>query len=146
MGSVQRGQLKRKRSALQCEKVFNDPTEDRDGCLLGWKHGTAGLRFQDQGQLLRQILRLLPWQLHHNGRSSKCQNWFKLLFICPSSTKHLANKFNHVLLQMNRKFTISNVLLDKDTFVVTVFPHVDYVFIATLVVILDEVHREKYDG
>jgi len=46
---------------------------------------------------------------------------------------------------MNRKFTISNVLLDRDTFVVTVFPHVDYVFIATLVVILDEVHREKYD-
>jgi uncharacterized protein YxjI len=47
--------------------------------------------------------------------------------------------------QMNRKFTISNVLLDRDTFIVTVFPHVDYVFIATLVVILDEVHREKFD-
>jgi hypothetical protein len=47
---------------------------------------------------------------------------------------------------MSRKFTISNVLLDKDTFVVTVFPHVDYVFIAALVVILDEVHREKFDG
>jgi hypothetical protein len=59
--------------------------------------------------------------------------------------EHLADKFGPVLLQMNRKFTISNVLLDRDTFIVTVFPHVDYVFIATLVVILDEVHREKFD-
>uniref|UniRef100_A0ACD5YDY3 Uncharacterized protein n=1 Tax=Avena sativa TaxID=4498 RepID=A0ACD5YDY3_AVESA len=47
--------------------------------------------------------------------------------------------------QMNRKMTVSSVLLDKDTFAVTVFPHVDYVFIATLVVILDEVHRDKND-
>jgi hypothetical protein len=49
------------------------------------------------------------------------------------------------MLQMNRKFTISNVLLGKDTFGVTVFPHVDYVFVAALVVILDEIHRERSD-
>jgi len=49
---------------------------------------------------------------------------------------------NTMVAQMNRKLTITNVLLDKDTFIITVFPHVDYVFIATLVVILDEVHRE----
>ncbi|KAM0887794.1 hypothetical protein ACQ4PT_028782 [Festuca glaucescens] len=47
--------------------------------------------------------------------------------------------------QMNRKMTVSSVLLDKDTFAVTVFPHVDYVFIVALVVILDEVHRDKND-
>lgn len=44
---------------------------------------------------------------------------------------------------MSRKLTVSNVLLGRDTFSVTVFPHVDYVFIASLVVILDEVHRDK---
>ena len=49
------------------------------------------------------------------------------------------------VLQINRKYTASNVLLGKDTFVVTVFPHVDYVFIAALVVILDEIHRERSD-
>ena len=48
-------------------------------------------------------------------------------------------------LQMNRQFTVSNVLLGKDTFGVTVFPHVDFVFIAALVVILDEIHRERSD-
>ena len=49
----------------------------------------------------------------------------------------------HLMLQMNRKFTLSNVLLGKDTYSVSVFPHVDYVFIAALVVILDEVHRDR---
>ncbi|CAL5079350.1 unnamed protein product [Urochloa decumbens] len=48
-----------------------------------------------------------------------------------------------MIAQMKRKFTVSNVLLGKDTFCVTVFPNVDYVFIAALVVILDEVHREQ---
>ncbi|RLN33452.1 hypothetical protein C2845_PM03G23990 [Panicum miliaceum] len=52
---------------------------------------------------------------------------------------------NTMIAQMNRKFTVSNVLLGKDTFGVTVFPHVDYVFVAALVVILDEIHRERSD-
>uniref|UniRef100_A0A453MY49 Tubby C-terminal domain-containing protein n=1 Tax=Aegilops tauschii subsp. strangulata TaxID=200361 RepID=A0A453MY49_AEGTS len=52
---------------------------------------------------------------------------------------------NNMVAQMSRKLTVSNVLLGRDTFSVTVFPHVDYVFIASLVVILDEVHRDKRD-
>ncbi|CAN6203454.1 unnamed protein product [Urochloa humidicola] len=50
---------------------------------------------------------------------------------------------NSMIAQMKRKFTVSNVLLGKDTFSVTVFPNVDYVFITALVVILDEVHRKR---
>ena len=42
-----------------------------------------------------------------------------------------------VLLQISRKYTASNVLLGKDTFNV---PGVDHVFVAALVVVLDEVH------
>jgi uncharacterized protein YxjI len=45
-----------------------------------------------------------------------------------------------VVLQMNRKLTWSYVLLGMDTYSVSVFPHVDYAFIAALVVILDEMH------
>lgn len=48
-------------------------------------------------------------------------------------------------MQINRKYTAANVVLGKDTFVVNVFPNVDYVFIAALVVILDEIHRERFD-
>jgi len=51
-----------------------------------------------------------------------------------------------LVLQINRKYTATNILLGKDTFVVTVFPHVDYVFITAVVVILDEIHKERFDG
>lgn len=50
-----------------------------------------------------------------------------------------------LVLQINRKYTATNIVLGKDTFVVTVFPHVDYVFIGALVVILDEIHRDRFD-
>ncbi|CAD6226210.1 unnamed protein product [Miscanthus lutarioriparius] len=50
-----------------------------------------------------------------------------------------------MIAQINCNYTATNILLGKDTFVVTVFPHVDYVFIAALVVILDEIHRERFD-
>jgi len=45
-----------------------------------------------------------------------------------------------MIAQISRKYTASNVLLGKDTFNVTVFPGVDHVFVAALVVVLDEVH------
>lgn len=44
------------------------------------------------------------------------------------------------MLQISRKYTAANVLLGKDTFNVTVSPDVDHVFVAALVVVLDEVH------
>jgi hypothetical protein len=62
--------------------------------------------------------------------------------------KHLRSSINisfDLVLQINRKYTATNILLGKDTFVVTVFLHADYVFIAALVVILDEIHRERFD-
>ena len=40
-------------------------------------------------------------------------------------------------MQINRKYTATNILLGKGTFDVTVFPHVDYVFITAVIVILD---------
>lgn len=71
MGSVQRGQHEPKRSALHSEESFGVPTEDRDRCLPGRERRAASLRFQDQGQLLREIMRLLPRQLQHYDRSSE---------------------------------------------------------------------------
>ncbi|RLM86571.1 protein LURP-one-related 15 [Panicum miliaceum] len=43
-----------------------------------------------------------------------------------------------MIAQISRKYTASNVLLGKDTFNVSVFPGVDHVFVAALVVVLDE--------
>ena len=78
------------------------------------------------------------------------KNWFCVLMIMHVLESCKCLLADDVLavwrwMQMNRKFTVSNVLLGKDTFGVTVFPHVDYVFVAALVVILDEIHRERSD-
>lgn len=43
---------------------------------------------------------------------------------------------------MRRKYTVSQVLMGRDTFTVTVYPGVDYAFIVALVVILDEINKE----
>jgi uncharacterized protein YxjI len=44
---------------------------------------------------------------------------------------------------MERKVTLSNVLLGKMTYYVTVFPNVDHVFIVALAVILDDFQRDR---
>lgn len=48
-----------------------------------------------------------------------------------------------VIAQMRRNYTVSQVLMGRDTFTVTVYPGVDYVFIVALVVILDEINKES---
>ncbi|KAK1284346.1 Protein LURP-one-related 15 [Acorus calamus] len=50
---------------------------------------------------------------------------------------------NTIIAQMKRKYTVSNVLLGRDTFGVTVYPNFDYAFVVTLVVILDEINRDR---
>ena len=43
-------------------------------------------------------------------------------------------------MQIRRRRTAAGVLLGKSTFSVTVLPNVDYVFIAALAVMLNEIH------
>ncbi|WOL16616.1 protein LURP-one-related 15-like isoform X2 [Canna indica] len=52
-------------------------------------------------------------------------------------------KSNCIIAQMSRKHTVSSVLLGKDTFNVKVSPHVDFAFIASLIIILDEINKER---
>lgn len=48
--------------------------------------------------------------------------------------------------QVRRQFSAAGVLLGKEKFSVTVFPNVDYVFIAALVVMLsDIIHTAETD-
>lgn len=44
---------------------------------------------------------------------------------------------------MSRQYELTNVLLGKDTFGISVYPNVDHAFIVAIIVILDEIHREK---
>ncbi|CAH1446028.1 unnamed protein product [Lactuca virosa] len=49
-----------------------------------------------------------------------------------------------IVAQMHKEYTIQSIALGKDTFTVTVYPNVDYVFIIALVVILHEIRKEKH--
>ncbi|KAL9683908.1 hypothetical protein QQ045_021335 [Rhodiola kirilowii] len=50
---------------------------------------------------------------------------------------------NTVIAQMHKKFDAASIILDKDSFVVTVYPFVDYAFIVTLVAILQEINADR---
>ncbi|KAG6744343.1 hypothetical protein POTOM_053063 [Populus tomentosa] len=50
---------------------------------------------------------------------------------------------NTMLAQMHRRHTLASTILATDSFGVTVYPNVDYAFIAALVVILDEINADR---
>ncbi|KAL1819060.1 hypothetical protein ACET3Z_013929 [Daucus carota] len=47
---------------------------------------------------------------------------------------------------MHKKHSFSSIVLKKDKFAVTVYPHIDYAFIVALVVILEEINEEGKNG
>lgn len=76
----------------------------------------------------------------HLGSNSNADFQVKGSFLERSCTIYQGTA---VIAQMKRKRTVSNVLLGKDTFIVTVNPGVDYAFVAALIVILDEINKEE---
>ncbi|KAJ1288674.1 hypothetical protein BS78_02G105900 [Paspalum vaginatum] len=50
-----------------------------------------------------------------------------------------------LIAQMHREHSVQSTVLGRDHYAVTVFPNADYVFISTLVVILQELHADKND-
>ncbi|PON94383.1 LURP1-related protein domain containing protein [Trema orientale] len=67
-------------------------------------------------------------------------SWFER-----SCTIYLGDTSN-IVAQMHKKHSVGSILLGKDTFSVTVYPHVDYAFIVGLVVILYEINEDRKDN
>ncbi|KAF7845249.1 protein LURP-one-related 10 [Senna tora] len=53
-----------------------------------------------------------------------------------------AGNSNTIVAQMHKKHTVQSVLIGKDSFMVTVYPNVDYAFIVALIVILREINDD----
>lgn len=66
-------------------------------------------------------------------------SWFER-----SCTIYLGNS-STIIAQMHKKHSVQSLVLGKDTFAVTVYPHVDYAFIVALVVILYEINEDRKD-
>ncbi|XP_010490512.1 PREDICTED: protein LURP-one-related 15 [Camelina sativa] len=79
--------------------------------------------------------------LGHNKDEKRCDYRVKGSWLERSCVVY-AGESDAIVAQMHRKHTVQSVFLGKDNFSVTVYPNVDYAFIASLVVILDDVNRE----
>ncbi|KAL5196800.1 hypothetical protein ABZP36_000312 [Zizania latifolia] len=123
------------------EKVFS--MHNRWEVFRGDSSNASDLLFSVKKSSIIQLMKTeMDVFLAGNTAEQVCDFKIKGSYFDRSCVFYLGNS-NTMIAQMNRKFTVSNVLLGKDTFGVTVFPQVDYVFIAALVVILDDVHRDK---
>ncbi|KAF7077392.1 hypothetical protein CFC21_081948 [Triticum aestivum] len=122
------------------EKVFS--MHHRWEVFRGDSTNSGDLLFSVKTTSLIQLKTEMDVFLAGNTAQQVCDFKIKGSYFDRSCVFYLGDS-NTMVAQMSRKLTVSNVLLGRDTFSVTVFPHVDYVFIASLVVILDEVHRDK---
>ncbi|WOG95974.1 hypothetical protein DCAR_0415304 [Daucus carota subsp. sativus] len=68
-------------------------------------------------------------------------SWFE-----KSCTTIYAEKSQLSLPRCTRSIRVSSIVLGKDKFAVTVYPHIDYAFIVALVVILEEINEEGKNG
>nr|CAB3452422.1 unnamed protein product [Digitaria exilis]CAB3456130.1 unnamed protein product [Digitaria exilis]CAB3503294.1 unnamed protein product [Digitaria exilis] len=124
------------------QKVFS--MHNRWEVFRGDSSNSSDLLFTVKKSSIIQLKTELDVFLASNTAEHACDFKIKGSYFERSCAFYLGNS-NTMIAQMNRQYTVTNVLLGKDTFGVTVFPHVDYVFIAALVVILDEIHRERSD-
>ncbi|PSS17678.1 Protein LURP-one-related like [Actinidia chinensis var. chinensis] len=58
-----------------------------------------------------------------------------------SSCVIYAGESSTIIAQMHKKHSVGSLVLGKDKFMVSVYPHVDYAFIVALIVILDEINH-----
>ncbi|KAK6943222.1 LURP-one-related [Dillenia turbinata] len=54
-----------------------------------------------------------------------------------------AGESENIVAQMHKKRSVQSILFGKDRFNVTVYPNIDYAFIVSLIVILDEINRDN---
>ncbi|KAK3126697.1 hypothetical protein QOZ80_7AG0560870 [Eleusine coracana subsp. coracana] len=124
------------------EKVFS--LHNRWEVYRGDSTNASDLLFTAKKASIVQLKTAIDVFLVGNTSEHVCDFKIRGSYFERSCAFYLGNS-DTMIAQTNRKLTVTNVLLEKDTFTVTVFPHVDYVFIAALVVILDEIHRERHD-
>ncbi|KAG8373495.1 hypothetical protein BUALT_Bualt11G0030100 [Buddleja alternifolia] len=70
---------------------------------------------------------------------------FKVIGSWLKRSCYIYNKDSTLIAQMHKKHTVGSIVLGKDTFGVTVNPQVDCAFIVAIVVILNEINKDKDD-
>ncbi|THU68054.1 hypothetical protein C4D60_Mb05t31200 [Musa balbisiana] len=95
---------------------------------------------------MSRLLQFFKTKLHvimaSNTNEDACDFKIKGRYFRSSCTVHRGES-NSILAQMSRKTTVKNLLLGKDTFSVTVYPNVDYAFVASLIVIFGKMNKDR---
>ncbi|XP_065041544.1 protein LURP-one-related 10-like [Musa acuminata AAA Group] len=95
---------------------------------------------------MSNLLQFFKTKLHvimaSNTNEDACDFKIKGRYFRRSCTVHRGES-NSIVAEMRRKITVKNLLLGKDTFSVTVYPNVDYAFVASLIVIFDKINKDR---
>ncbi|KDP22800.1 hypothetical protein JCGZ_00387 [Jatropha curcas] len=116
-------------------------------CNLGVTDANGALIFKVKSKLLsirdrRYLLDAADVFLAANTREDVPDFKVKGSWFERSCTIYLGQS-NTIIAQMHRKHTLSTIVFDADNFGVTVYPNIDYAFIVSLVVILDEINEDR---
>ncbi|KAJ4704303.1 LURP-one-like protein [Melia azedarach] len=120
------------------EKVFS--LHQKHFAFRGDSTDPKDLLFTVQRSSAMQLKTTLNVYLANNTKQEVCDFKVKGSWTERSCIVY-AGETNAILAQMHKKTTIGSVLLDKDQFMVTVYPNIDYAFIVALIVILDDINR-----
>ncbi|KAF7143588.1 hypothetical protein RHSIM_Rhsim05G0227600 [Rhododendron simsii] len=102
------------------------------------------LLFSAKKSSLIQFKTQLDVFLAANTKEEVCDFKIKGSWLERSCTIYLGDT-STIIAQMHRKHSVQSIVLGKDTFSVTVYPHVDYAFIVALVVVLEEINEDRDD-
>ncbi|KAG9454714.1 hypothetical protein H6P81_007618 [Aristolochia fimbriata] len=97
-----------------------------------------------KASLIQMFKTQLDVFLASNTSEHACDFHIKGSFFERSCTIYHGNS-NVIVAQMSKRYTAKNIVLGKDAFGVTVYPNVDYAFIIALIVMLDEINKDR-DG
>ncbi|PIA58082.1 hypothetical protein AQUCO_00500189v1 [Aquilegia coerulea] len=109
-----------------------DSSDDRD------------LLFSVKKSSMLQFKTSLDVFLASNKSENVCDFKIKGSWLERSCVVYLGDSTN-IVAQMHKKHSVQSIVLGKDTFMVTVYPHVDYAFIVALIVILNEINEDRND-
>ncbi|TVU39954.1 hypothetical protein EJB05_13398 [Eragrostis curvula] len=125
------------------EKVFS--LHNRWEVFRGDSYNDGDLLFTAKTTSVLQLFKTeMDIFLASNTAMEVCDFKMKGSFKERSCVFYLGNT-NTMIAQMHRLHSVGSTVLGLDKFGITVFPNVDYVFIAALVVMLQEIHTDKND-
>ncbi|WVZ17864.1 hypothetical protein V8G54_010846 [Vigna mungo] len=117
-------------------------THDRWQVFRGESMEMKDLIFSVKRSSFFQLKTKLDVFLANNTKEEVCDfkvkgSWFE------RSCVIYAGESLTIVAQMNKKHTAQSIAFGKDNFMVTVYPNIDHAFIVALILILDEINKDK---